>query len=124
MTDGVVIHRLFGAEDAVTCFVCYHHEHPGSVCYQNDDAWLDPMAGGDPANTPRSCGCAESVNRAQCNAIVIPAPEKVPFHCANNCPIGGQPDDSTDLYPCGYRHWCPWCGDCEFCYDEGPHEWD
>ncbi len=20
--------------------------------------------------------------------------------------------------------WCPWCGDCEYCYDEGPHDWD
>lgn len=63
--------RLFGEDDAVTCFVCYHHEHPESVCGHNDDAWLDPLVGGDPDNTPRPCGCTESVNRAQRNAIVI-----------------------------------------------------
>lgn len=51
--------------------------------------------------------------------------QAIPFHCGNNCPAGDDPGDpDTDLYPCGYRHWCPWCGDCEYCYGTGPHEWD
>jgi hypothetical protein len=52
----------------------------------------------------------------------------IPFHCGNECPVEGEKDYSDDnehdVYPCGYRHWCPWCGDCEYCYDRGPHEWD
>ena len=57
-------------------------------------------------------------------------PEAVPFHCGNDCPMEDVPKDYNaetnprDLYPCGWRHWCPWCGDCEYCYDEGPHSWD
>ena len=56
-------------------------------------------------------------------------PQKVPFHCASNCPMRDVPKDYSaanpdDLYPCGWRHWCPWCGDCEYCYGEGPHDWD
>ena len=51
------------------------------------------------------------------------------MHCGNQCPMEDESKDYSannpdDLYPCGWRHWCPWCGDCEFCYDEGPHEWD
>jgi hypothetical protein len=53
----------------------------------------------------------------------------IQFHCANECPMADiEKDWSTanehDTYPCGYRHWCPWCGDCEYCYGEGPHDWD
>jgi hypothetical protein len=49
----------------------------------------------------------------------------ISMHCANDCPYPDAKFDlETGLYPCGYRHWCPWCGDCEYCYDEGPHDWD
>jgi hypothetical protein len=50
--------------------------------------------------------------------------EREPFHCANDCPVKGDYNVTTELYACGWRHWCPWCGDCEYCYGEGPHEWD
>jgi hypothetical protein len=46
----------------------------------------------------------------------------ISMHCANDCTAEYNVD--TDLYNCGWRHWCPWCGDCEYCYEEGPHEWD
>jgi len=44
------------------------------------------------------------------------------MHCGAKCEA--EYVDETDSYACGWRHWCPWCGDCEYCYDEGPHEWD
>lgn len=56
--------------------------------------------------------------------------KRIPFHCGSQCPMADAEkdyDEATnpdDLYPCGWRHWCPWCGDCEYCYGEGPHEWD
>jgi hypothetical protein len=68
--------------------------------------------------------------RAPCSRIEQPAiNDAVPFHCGNDCPMADIPKDYSaenvrDLYPCGWRHWCPWCGDCEYCNDEGPHEWD
>ena len=43
----------------------------------------------------------------------------VPFHCGNSC---SWPESEFD--ECPQRHWCPWCGDCEYCYGIGPHEWD
>ena len=60
------------------------------------------------------------------NAPSIPAVTATtyPMHCGNSCPVPGPPDPATDLYPCGWRHWCPWCGDCEYCYETGPHSWD
>jgi len=62
--------------------------------------------------------------------MTLPDGERIPFHCANECPMADAEKDYSletnprDLYPCGQRHWCPWCGDCEYCYGEGPHEWD
>lgn len=50
---------------------------------------------------------------------------EIPWHCANECPVKeGKYDYEREVYPCGYRHWCPFCGDCEYCYEPGPHEWD
>ena len=51
-----------------------------------------------------------------CNAQ-IPYAERPPYHCGVKCPWTGPGD-------CPQRHWCPWCGDCEYCYDPGPHSWD
>jgi hypothetical protein len=53
-----------------TCLNCYHPEH-AEICQENDLEWLDPIVGGNPENTPRICGCSDSVNLAQRNAIII-----------------------------------------------------
>ena len=59
---------FFGEE---TCLVCFDPEHPDGPCQANDIMWLDPAVGGSPTNTPRICGCDESVNLQQRNAIVV-----------------------------------------------------
>jgi hypothetical protein len=56
-------------------------------------------------------------------------PARYPMHCGNECPHPDAKDpdygpDDDDIYPCGWRHWCPRCLDCEYCYGPGPHEWD
>lgn len=48
-----------------TCVVCYHASHGpyGRPCHANDDAWTDPMVGGDPNAEPRECGCREYADK-------------------------------------------------------------
>lgn len=61
------------------CMVCYHEEHGpyGNACQHNDDAWQDPMVGGDPSNPPRICGCTEYVSReTQGNILVVTEDKK------------------------------------------------
>lgn len=41
------------------CSVCFDPPHPTETCQQDDEAWRDPVLGGDPSNPPRICGCTE-----------------------------------------------------------------
>lgn len=60
--------RLF-PDDA--CMACFHDEHEGRKCPARDNAFNDPLVGGDPTAPPRACGCDEYTNKEMRGRVMV-----------------------------------------------------